>query len=80
MLSMLPDFAKYIENSRKNYFMRSVSSNNRVRNFNFIEETLPGLQKITNDYMGQFRSNKLKGDIAFKRLSEDTWEMAFVLA
>ena len=80
MLSMLPDFGKYIDNSRKAYSMRSVSSNNRTRNFNFIDETLPGLQKITNDYMGQFRSNKLKGDIDFKRISEDTWEMAFVLA
>ena len=80
MLSMLPDFGKYIDNSRKTYSMRSVSSNNRTRNFNFIDETLPGLQKITNDYMGQFRSNKLKGDIGFKRISEDTWEMAFVLA
>ena len=80
MLSMLPDFGKYIDNSRKTYSMRSVSSNNRTRNFNFIDETLPGLQKITNDYMGQFRSNKLKGDIDFKRISEDTWEMAFVLA
>ncbi len=80
MLSMLPDFGKYIDNSRKTYSMRSVSSNNRSRNFNFIDETLPGLQKITNDYMAQFRSNKLKGDIGFKRISEDTWEMAFVLA
>ena len=80
MLSMLPDFGKYIDNSRKTYSMRSVSSNNRTRNFNFIDETLPGLQKITNEYMGQFRSNKLKGDIGFKRISEDTWEMAFVLA
>ncbi len=80
MLSMLPAFGKYIDNSRKTYSMRSVSSNNRTRNFNFIDETLPGLQKITNDYMGQFRSNKLKGDIGFKRISEDTWEMAFVLA
>ena len=80
MLSMLPDFGKYIDNSRKKYLMRSVSSNNRIRNYNFIDETLPGLQKITNDYMGQFRSNKLKGDIGFKRISEDTWEMAFVLA
>ena len=80
MLSMLPDFGKYIDNSRKTYSMRSVSSNNRTRNFNFIDETLPGLQKITNDYMGQFRSNKLKGDIGFKRISENTWEMAFVLA
>ncbi len=80
MLSMLPDFGKYIDNSRKTYSMRSVSSNNRTRNFNFIDETLPGLQKITNDYMGQFRSNKLKGDIGFKRISEDTWEMTFVLA
>ena len=80
MLSMLPDFGKYIDNSRKKYLMRSVSSNNRIRNYNFIDETLPGLQKITNDYMGQFRSNKLKGDIGFKRLSEDMWEMAFVLA
>ena len=80
MLSMLPDFGKYIDNSRKTYSMRSVSSNNRTRNFNFIDETLPGLQKITNDYMGQFRSNKLKCDIGFKRISEDTWEMAFVLA
>jgi adenylate cyclase len=80
MLSMLPDFGKYIDNSRKTYSMRSVSSNNRTRNLNFIDETLPGLQKITNDYMGQFRSNKLKGHIGFKRLSEDTWEMAFILA
>ena len=80
MLSMLPDFGKYIDNSRKTYSMRSVSSNNRTRNFNFIDETLPGLQKITNDYMGQFRSNKLKGNIGFKRISEDTWKMAFVLA
>ncbi len=80
MLSMLPDFGKYIENSRKKYLMRSVSSNNRIRNYNFIDETLPGLQTITNDYMGQFRSNKLKGNIGFRRLSEDTWEMTFVLA
>ncbi len=80
MLSMLPDFGKYIENSRKKYLLRSVSSNNRIRNYNFIDETLPGLQRITNDYMGQFRSNKLKGDVEFKRLSEDTWEMAFTLA
>ena len=80
MLSMLPDFGKYIDNSRKKYLMRSVSSNNRIRNYKFIDETLPGLQKITNDYMGQFRSNKLKGDIGFKRISEDKWEMSFVLA
>ena len=80
MLSMLPDFGKYMDNSRKKYLMRSVSSNNRIRNYNFIDETLPGLQKITNDYMGQFRSDKLKGDIKFSRLSEDTWEMAFILA
>ena len=80
MLAMLPDFGKYIDKSRKTYSMRSVSSNNRTRNFNFIDETLPGLQKITNDYMGQFRSNKLKGNIGFKRISEATWEMAFVLA
>ena len=80
MLSMVPAFSEYIDNTRKRYRMRSVSSNNRLRNFNFIDETLPGLQKITNDYMGQFRSNKLKGHIGFKRLSEDTWEMAFVLA
>jgi class 3 adenylate cyclase len=80
MLSMVPAFSEYINNTRKRYRMRSVSSNNRLRNFNFIDETLPGLQKITNDYMGQFRSNKLKGHIGFKRLSEDTWEMAFILA
>ena len=80
MLSMLPDFGNYMDNSRKKYIMRSVSSNNKIRNYNFIDETLPGLQKITNDYMGQFRSNKLKGDIGFKRLLEDTWEMSFVLA
>ena len=80
MLSMVPAFSEYINSTRKRYRMRSVSSNNRLRNFNFIDETLPGLQKITNDYMGQFRSNKLKGHIEFKRLSEDTWEMAFVLA
>ena len=83
MLSMLPDFDKYIENSRKKYLIRSVSSNNRVRNFNFVEETLPGLQKITNDYMGQFRSNKLKGDIVSKdyrkihgkKMSKLTWNL-----
>ena len=80
MLSMLPDFGNYMDNSRKKYMMRSVSSNNKIRNYNFIDETLPGLQKITNNYMGQFRSNKLKGDIGFKRLLEDTWEMSFVLA
>ena len=80
MLSMVPAFSEYINNTRKRYRMRSVSSNNRLRNFNFIDETLPGLQKITNDYMGQFRSNKLKGHIGFNRLSEDTWEMTFVLA
>ena len=73
MLSMVPAFSEYINNTRKRYRMRSVSSNNRLRNFNFIDETLPGLQKITNDYMGQFRSNKLNGHIGFKRLSEDTW-------
>jgi len=80
MLSMLPDFGKYMANSRKKYLMRSVSSNNKIRNYNFIDETLPGLQKITNDYMGQFRSDKLKGNIGFKRRSEDIWEMSFVLA
>ena len=80
MLSMVPAFSEYINNTRKRYRMRSVSSNNRLRNFNFIDETLPGLQKITNDYMGQFHSNKLKGHIGFNRLSEDTWEMTFVLA
>ena len=80
MSSMLPDFGKYMANSRKKYLMRSVSSNNKIRNYNFIDETLPGLQKITNDYMGQFRSDKLKGNIGFKRRSEDIWEMSFVLA
>ena len=59
MLSMIPAFGEYIENSRKRYSMRSVSSNNRKRNLNFIEDTLPGLQNITNDYMKQFRSKKL---------------------
>ena len=60
--------------------MRSVSSNNRKRNLNFIEDTLPGLQNITNDYMKQFRSRKLQGKIEFTRLSENTWQMSSILA
>ena len=80
MLSMLPAFAEYIENSRKRYQMRSVTPNNRLRNFNFIEETLPGLQKITNGYMGQFRSKKLKGEIVFTKLSDSTWKFYSILA
>jgi len=80
MLSMLPPFAEYIDDARKRYQMRSVSPNNRIRNLSFIEETLPGLQKITNDYMGQFRSKKFKGEISFAKLSENTWQMSSVLA
>ena len=80
MLSMIPAFSKYIESSRKRYSMRSVSSNNRIRNLNFIEDTLPGLQNITNDYMKQFRSKKLQGKIEFTRLSENTWQMSSILA
>ena len=80
MLSMIPAFGEYIENSRKRYSMRSVSSNNRIRNLNFIEDTLPGLQNITNDYMKQFRSKKLQGKIEFTRLSENTWQMSSILA
>ena len=80
MLSMIPAFGKYIESSRKRYSMRSVSSNNRIRNLNFIEDTLPGLQNITNDYMKQFRSKKLQGKIEFTRLSENTWKMSIILA
>ena len=80
MLSMLPAFAEYIENSRKRYQMRSVTPNNRLRNLNFIEETLPGLQKITNDYMGQFRSKKLKGEIVFTKLTDSTWKFYSILA
>ena len=80
MLSMIPAFSKYIESSRKRYSMRSVSSNNRIRNLNFIEDTLPGLQNITNDYMKQFRSKKLQGKIEFTRLSENTWKMSSILA
>ena len=80
MLSMIPAFGEYIENSRKRYSMRSVSSNNRIRNLNFIEDTLPGLQNITNDYMKQFRSKKLQGKIEFTRLSENTWKMSSILA
>ena len=80
MLSMIPAFGEYIESSRKRYSMRSVSSNNRKRNLNFIEDTLPGLQNITNDYMKQFRSKKLQGKIEFTRLSENTWQMSSILA
>ena len=80
MLSMLPAFAEYIENSRKRYQMRSVTPNNRLRNLNFIEETLPGLQKITNDYMGQFRSKNLKGEIVFTKLTDSTWKFYSILA
>ena len=80
MLSMIPAFGEYIENSRKRYSMRSVSSNNRIRNLNFIDNTLPGLQHITNDYMKQFRSKKLQGKIEFTRLSENTWKMSSILA
>ena len=80
MLSMLPAFAEYIKNSRKRYQMRSVTPNNRLRNLNFIEETLPGLQKITNDYMGQFRSKNLKGEIVFTKLTDNTWKFYSILA
>ena len=80
MLSMIPAFGEYIDSSRKRYSMRSVSSNNRKRNLNFIEDTLPGLQNITNDYMKQFRSKKLQGKIEFTRLSENTWQMSSILA
>ena len=80
MLSMIPAFGEYIDSSRKRYSMRSVSSNNRIRNLNFIEDTLPGLQNITNDYMKQFRSKKLQGKIEFTRLSENTWQMSSILA
>ncbi len=80
MLSMLPPFGNYVTKFRKRNIKKSVSKKHLSRNYNLIEETLPGLVKITNDYMKQFRSRKLKGEIGFTRLSENTWQMSSILA
>ena len=45
-----------------------------------IEKTLPSLKKLTNEYLGQFRNNKLRGGINFERLSENLWHFKTTLA
>ena len=79
MLSMLPPFGEFVSNSRsKNRLkLKKVMDTN---NFNMIENTLPGLKKLTNEYLGQFRSNELQGGINFERLSENTWHFKTTLA
>ncbi len=79
MLSMLPPFGEFVSNSRsKNKLkLKKVMDTN---NFNMIEKTLPSLKKLTNEYLGQFRSNELQGGINFERLSENTWHFKTTLA
>ena len=76
MLSMLPPFGNYVSTFRKRNNKTTSSLRNPKGNYDLIEKTLPGLQKITNDYMGQFRSNNIKGSLYFKRLSENTWQLS----
>ena len=76
MLSMLPPFGNYVSTFRKRNNKTTSSLRNSKENYDLIEKTLPGLQKITNDYMGQFRSNNIKGSLYFKRLSENTWQLS----
>ena len=79
MLSMLPPFGEFVSNSRsKNRLkLKKVMDTN---NFNMIENTLPSLKQLTNEYLGQFRSNELQGGINFERLSENTWHFKTTLA
>ena len=79
MLSMLPPFGEFVSNSRrKNRLkLKKVMDTN---NFNMIETTLPSLKQLTNEYLGQFRSNELQGGINFERLSENTWHFKTTLA
>ena len=79
MLSMLPPFGEFVANSRtknKNKLKKVMD----INNFNMIETTLPSLKKLTNEYLGQFRSNELQGGISFERLSENTWHFKTTLA
>jgi hypothetical protein len=79
MLSMLPSFGEFIYKSRNKY-KKNLEKVLDINNLDMIEKTLPSLKKITNDYLGQFRSNKLQGGINFERLSENVWHFKTTLA
>ena len=79
MLSMLPPFGQFVSRTRNENKVK-LKKVMDINNFNMIEKTLPSLKQLTNDYLGQFRNNKLQGGIDFKRLSENLWHFQTTLA
>ncbi len=59
MLSMLPDFGNYMDNSRKKYMMRSVSSNNKIRNYNFIDQAFVAEKIIEKSIKNETKNSDL---------------------
>ena len=80
MLSMVPPFGKFISDFRIKHKRALKNPKSGKKNLILVENALPGLKKITNDYLGQFRSNNIKGSVDFKRQSELVWEMNSTLA
>ena len=79
MLSMLPPFGEFVSKSRSKNKLK-LKKVMDVNSFTMIQKTLPSLKKLTNDYLGQFRSNDLQGGINFERLSENKWHFKTTLA
>ena len=78
MLSLVPSIGKFIDDFRRKYKKELLNHSNFSKNLKILDQTLPAWEKVTNDYLGQMRNNKVRSKLNFIKKGPGKYEVPII--
>tara|TARA_Y100001954_G_scaffold86365_1_gene94681 strand:+ start:2105 stop:3667 length:1563 start_codon:yes stop_codon:yes gene_type:complete len=78
MLSLVPSIGKFIDDFRRKYKKELLNHSNFSKNLKILDQTLPAWEKVTNDYLGQMRNNKVRSKLNFIKKGPGKYDVPII--
>ena len=78
MLSLVPSIGKFIDDFRRKYKKELLNHSNFSKNLKILDRTLPAWEKVTNDYLGQMRNNKVRSKLNFIKKGPGKYDVPII--
>ena len=78
MLSLVPSIGKFIDDFRRKYKKELLNHSNFSKNLKILDQTLPTWEKVTNDYLGQMRNNKVRSKLNFIKKGSGKYDVPII--
>ena len=78
MLSLVPSIGKFIDDFRRKYKKELLNHSNFSKNLKILDQTLPAWEKVTNDYLGQMRNDKVRSKLNFIKKGPGKYDVPII--